>query len=47
MDVGRRWGAASLVEPTLRRLPPRLADRGITALDRLCAGRLLGSRISA
>jgi len=47
MDVARRWGAASLVEPTLRRLPPRLADRWMTAVDRLCAGRLLGSRMSA
>ncbi|CAM4295358.1 glycosyltransferase [Palleronia rufa] len=40
--LSRRWGAVSLAEPWLRRLPPRLADRAVTGLDRAFAGRLRG-----
>ena len=42
MDVRQRWGAASQMEPWLRRLPPNLSDRGVTLLDQLFAQKLLG-----
>ncbi len=38
----RRWGAFSLLEPRLRRLPAALSDRAITGLDRIFARRLCG-----
>jgi len=41
LDVRQRWGPLSLIEPHVRRLPPALSDRGVTALDRVFARRLL------
>ncbi len=42
LNVEPRWGPVSRIEPGVRGLPPRLADRGVTVLDRVFANRLRG-----